>query len=155
MKDAMDKFYTIAAEEFKKRGIKDSKFLGISRKGDEWQFIYRVSSLSREIHWEDGVVIWKKISEDIIDNDSSGTSLRDCILSVMENKARTVGGSHLAKKEIMMLGEILRSVMIPLGAKEAVVKRIFSIAKKLSSEGDEKSAHYYLSDLAAAICLYN
>lgn len=151
----MNRFYTIAVEEFKKLGIKNSKFLGISRKGEEWQFIYRVSSLSQEIPWKNGLVIWEQISKEMGEIDGGGTSLRNYILSVMEIKARGVRGSNLAEKEMMMLGEILRSVMIPLGAKDVIAKRIFSIARTLSSEGDEKSAHCYLNDLASQIYLSN
>lgn len=153
MENAMDKFYAIAVDEFRKLGIKDSKFLGISRKGDEWQFIYRVSSLSQETDWKNASEILERILGEI--NDAGGTSLRDSILNSMENKARTVVGSHLAEMEMMELGKILESAVIPAGAREDVAKRISSISETLSPEGDERSAHYYLLDLASRIYLSN
>lgn len=155
MKDAMKKFHAIAVEEFGKLGIKNSKFLGISHKGEEWQFIYRVSSLSQETYWKEGAAIWKKISEENMDKDSGGISLRNSILIAMENKARRVLGSHLAETEMMELGKILESALIPASAREDVAMRISMIAEILSPEGDEKSAHYYLMDLAGRIYLSN
>lgn len=147
----MERFYEAAVESFKKLNLKDAKFLGISRKGEDWQFIFRVSSLSRETHWKDGGEIWRRISAEMSDVDAGGMSLRSSILDAMESKVRRIGELNFAEKEILELGHILESSIIPEIAKKDTAERIAFIASELSINEDQKSTYDYLIGLAEKI----
>jgi len=149
--DRMERFYEAAAKAFEELNLRDTKFLGISRKGGDWQFIFRVSSLSRETHWKNGAEVWQKISTETSDADAGGMSLRNSILDAMASKAQRIGESDSAEKEMMELGRIFESSVIPEIAKKDVVERFAFIASKLSISEDQKPAHDYLLELADKI----
>lgn len=145
----MKKFHVAAVEEFKKLGIRGSKFLGISCKGGEWQFIYRVSSLSQETYWKNAPEILERISLETAD--AGGRSLRNVILTLMQDKVREIRASSAAEKEVRQLGYILDLSIVPDSARKDVAERISFIAEKLSPEGDERAARNYLVELAGRI----
>ncbi|MDX9913745.1 MAG: hypothetical protein RBS77_04150 [Candidatus Moranbacteria bacterium] len=147
----MERFYAEAVKAFKELSLKDAKFLGISRKGEDWQFIFRVSSLSRETHWKNSAEVWRRISTETSHVDAGGMSLRNSILDAMASKVQRIGELNSAENEMMELGRILESSMIPEIAKKDIAERIALIASKLSVGEDKKPAHDYLLELANKI----
>ena len=147
----MERFYAAAVRAFEELNFKDTKFLGISRKGEDWQFIFRVSSLSRETHWKNSAEVWQRISTETSDIDAGGASLRNSMLEAIESKAQRIGESNSAEKEMMGLGNILESSIIPAIAKKDIVEKIVFIASKLSISEEQKTAHDYLLELADKI----
>lgn len=147
----MERFYAEAVKAFKELNLKDAKFLGISRKGEDWQFVFRVSSLSRETCWKEGAEVWKKISAEMNDADAGGASLRNSIVEAIRRKAQESRKLNSAENEMMELGHILESSVIPENAKKDIVERIVFIASELSVNENRKPAYNYLIGLADRI----
>lgn len=147
----MERFYAEAVKAFGELNLKDAKFLGISRKGEDWQFVFRVSSLSRETHWKDGTEVWQKISTEMDDADAGGVNLRNSIVEAIGRKAQGIKELNSAENEMMELGYILESSVIPKIAKKDIVERLVFIASALSTNKTSRKAHDYLIELAGKI----
>jgi CTP:phosphocholine cytidylyltransferase-like protein len=143
--------FNLARERFASLNIEHAKFLGIFDKGKAVYFVYGVSSLTREVIWENFANDWKEISESEIVSESGKKFFWDNVLDMIDVQVSKISHSSVAEEEIRALGNILEYSDIPKEFNAHIVSRIAIIASRLHNEGEEKKVFDYLLGLLRRI----